>query len=74
MSKTFNLNRHMTIYGGIKILKGGKWASPCDFLEINKQQRATCCVCLRSCEIQAPFSDRIIADSNEKWILYNKSS
>ncbi|KAM3180545.1 hypothetical protein ACTXT7_016069 [Hymenolepis weldensis] len=43
-----------------------------DLSEINKQQRATCCVSLRSRELRAPFLDPIITDSNEKWwILYN---
>ncbi|KAM3180732.1 hypothetical protein ACTXT7_015734 [Hymenolepis weldensis] len=45
---------------------------PHDLSEINMQQRATCCVSLRSRELQAPFLDSIIADSDEKWwILWN---
>ncbi|KAM3172152.1 hypothetical protein ACTXT7_015137, partial [Hymenolepis weldensis] len=40
--------------------------------EINKQQRVTCCLSLRSRKLQAPFLDPIITDSDEKWwILYN---
>ncbi|KAM3185569.1 hypothetical protein ACTXT7_006079 [Hymenolepis weldensis] len=35
------------------------------------QQRVTCCVSLRSCELQAPFLDRTITNSDEKWILYS---
>ncbi|KAM3179168.1 hypothetical protein ACTXT7_001119 [Hymenolepis weldensis] len=37
---------------------------------MNKQQRVTCCVSLRSRELQAPFLDPVITDSDEKWILY----
>ncbi|VUZ53950.1 unnamed protein product [Hymenolepis diminuta] len=44
---------------------------PHDLSEMNKQQRVTCCVSLRSHELQVPFSDRIITDSDEKWILCN---
>ncbi|KAM3181883.1 hypothetical protein ACTXT7_013475 [Hymenolepis weldensis] len=45
---------------------------PHDLSEINKQQHVTCCVSLRSRELQASkFRHRIITDSDEKWILYN---
>ncbi|VUZ56147.1 unnamed protein product [Hymenolepis diminuta] len=46
----------------------GKWSSPpLDLSEIKKQQRVTCCVSLRSPELQASSLDRIITDSDEKW-------
>lgn len=72
LSKTFNVS-HMTIYREMKRLgkvsKAGKWV-PHELSEINRQQRVTCCVSLRSRELQAPFLDRIIT-GDEKWILYN---
>ncbi|VUZ51109.1 unnamed protein product [Hymenolepis diminuta] len=73
LSKTFHASCHMTIYREMKRLKGkvskaGKW----DLSEINKQQRAISCLSLRSRELQAPFSDPIVTDSDEKWwIPYN---
>ncbi|VUZ46973.1 unnamed protein product [Hymenolepis diminuta] len=75
MGKTFNVSCHITIYRKMKRLgkvsKAGKWV-PHDLSEINKQQCVTCCVSPRSRELQAPFLDRIITDSDEKWwILYN---
>ncbi|KAM3180194.1 hypothetical protein ACTXT7_016790 [Hymenolepis weldensis] len=43
LSKTFNA----------KSQRAGKWV-PHNLSEVNKQQRVTCCVSLRSRELQAP--------------------
>ncbi|VUZ48834.1 unnamed protein product [Hymenolepis diminuta] len=58
---------------GWESLKGWEMGSPPhDLSEMNKQQCVTCCVSLCSRELQAPFLDRIITVSYEKWwILYN---
>ncbi|VUZ56057.1 unnamed protein product, partial [Hymenolepis diminuta] len=76
LSKTFHVSRHMTIYREMKRPKGkisktGKWVLH-DLSEINKQQRVICCLSPRSRELQAPFLNRIITNSDKKWILYNK--
>ncbi|KAM3182784.1 hypothetical protein ACTXT7_011629 [Hymenolepis weldensis] len=64
LSTTFHVSRHMTIDREMKRLKGkvskaGKLSPrapppPHDLSEINNQQRVTCCLSLRSRELQAP--------------------
>ncbi|KAM3187825.1 hypothetical protein ACTXT7_001522 [Hymenolepis weldensis] len=55
-----------------KVSHAKKWAPPHNLSEINKQQRVTYCISLRSREFQAHFLDQIITDSDEKWwTLYN---
>ncbi|KAM3185188.1 hypothetical protein ACTXT7_006888 [Hymenolepis weldensis] len=79
LSTTFHVSRHMTTYREMKTqrqsLKVWEMApSPSRFVR-NQQATACdllCCVSLHSRELQAPFLDPIITDSNEKWwILYN---
>ncbi|VUZ47801.1 unnamed protein product, partial [Hymenolepis diminuta] len=55
------------ITGGLQGL--GLAPPPHDLPEINKQQRVTCCVSLRSRELNFKhlFLDRIITNSDEKW-------
>ncbi|VUZ56428.1 unnamed protein product, partial [Hymenolepis diminuta] len=69
LTKTFHVSRHMTIYREMKRLGWGSLKGH-ELSEINKQQRMTCCVSLRSRELQIPFLDRIIT-GNGKWIYYN---
>ncbi|VUZ47459.1 unnamed protein product [Hymenolepis diminuta] len=72
LNKTVNASRHMTTYGEMKRLGWEMGLSPHDLSEINKQQRVTCYVSLRSRGIPATILDRFITDSDEKWwILYN---
>ncbi|VUZ51710.1 unnamed protein product [Hymenolepis diminuta] len=70
----------MTIYRemkrlGSESLKGWKMG-PTREMGLVRNQQATACDLLYftvfSCtELQAPFLDQIITDSDEKWILYN---
>ncbi|VUZ54525.1 unnamed protein product [Hymenolepis diminuta] len=73
-SKTFKVSRHMAICREMKRLGWEMPPPPHDLSEINKQQRVTCCVSLRSRELQTSFLDRITTDSDEKCILYNHVS
>ncbi|VUZ39608.1 unnamed protein product [Hymenolepis diminuta] len=61
----------MTIYREMidltQSLKGWEMSPPHGLSEIDEQQRVTCCVSLRSRELQALFLHRIITDSDEKW-------